>query len=293
MSDSKSYYLLADGGGTKTTIRLLDCDYHIIGDARSTPGNIKTSPEKAWASIEAGIKEILPLNKLNYLTAVLGMAGFESVYSLEKFKALKPSYIKDLYVLSDAHIACLGAHGGCDGALVIVGTGVKGFQIENEQIIDVAGWGFPYSDEGGGAWIGLEAVRHTFQVVDGRVKQSQLSELILSKYNYDPFQLLDTVIQATPYEFGQFCAFVVEGVLKKDQASCEIMQKAANEIDQVIKALENKAQTKLHLPLSLAGGLSEYIEAFLPDDVRSRLVQRKGNALDGALYQLKKINNMI
>ncbi|MCF6765248.1 hypothetical protein L3V82_05650 [Thiotrichales bacterium 19S3-7] len=294
MHTQQSYYLLADGGGTKTTVRLVDCNYQSIGEARSTQGNIKTSPEKAWCSINSAIKQILPPNiKLDQVTAVMGMAGFESALSLEAFKRLKPDYIKNLYVLSDAHIACLGAHAGADGALVIVGTGIKGFQIENGHTDDIAGWGFPYSDEGGGAWIGLEAVRHTFQVVDTREPSSYLSQLILSNYHDDPYELLDSVIGATPCEFGQFCAYVIEGALAKDTASCAILQKAATEVVAVIKALENKQQNKLHLPLSLAGGVSDYIMMFLPERIRNRLVKRQGNALDGALYHLKKINNAV
>ena len=246
MSTLRTLYLLADGGGTKTTIRLLDENLQIIGEAKSTSGNIKTSPEGAWQSTEKALLELIDQSELKkvQVIAVMGMAGFESEKSKEKFIQTKPNYIYSLDLISDGQIACIGSHAGKDGALVIIGTGVKGFQVEGDKTSEVAGWGFPYSDEGGGAWIGMEAIRLTFRAIDKRIKPSMLTEKILSSYENNPSKLLDHVIKATPKEFGDFCRDVVYCALENDKEAIDLLKSAANEILEVIDSLKEKQHSK-------------------------------------------------
>ncbi|MCF6807391.1 hypothetical protein L3V79_03165 [Thiotrichales bacterium 19S9-12] len=291
----KAFYLLADGGGTKTDLQLLDEHYNVLASYRSSAGNIKTSPHGAWQSISDGVDIISKREKIeiDQLNACLGMAGSESQASLEKFKGLKPNYIKSLDVLSDAHIACLGAHKGEDGALIIIGTGTKGFQIEGDQIVDIAGWGFPHSDEGSGAWLGIEAVRHTFQAVDSRVEHSLLSELILKTHQNNPLQLLEQVVTASAGEFGQFSQYVVTCAQQNDPVSLGLIQAAAREIEKIANALKYNQKNKKEIPIAFTGGLSNYMLPYLSESVRSRAVDQKGNALDGALYFLKKQRDVL
>ncbi len=44
--------------------------------------------------------------------------------------------------MTDAHAACIGAHNGADGAIIIIGTGVVGYQTQNGEGVQVGGWGF-------------------------------------------------------------------------------------------------------------------------------------------------------
>ena len=56
---------------------------------------------------------------------------------------------------SDGLAACLGAHSGADGAIVVAGTGSVGVGLIDGREIRIAGYGFPVSEEGSGADIGL------------------------------------------------------------------------------------------------------------------------------------------
>ena len=79
-----------------------------------------------------------------------------------------------LILRSDGYTSCLGAHGGRNGAVIAIGTGVVAYQIEGDKECKVGGWGFPQGDEGSGAWLGLEAVRLTLHWLDGRGEPSPL-----------------------------------------------------------------------------------------------------------------------
>ena len=61
-------------------------------------------------------------------------------------------------ITSDAHAACVGAHGGHDGGIIIVGTGSVGWAIRGGRQYRVGGWGLTLSDEGSAAWLGREAL---------------------------------------------------------------------------------------------------------------------------------------
>src|SRR5436190_1059620 len=77
--------------------------------------------------------------------------------------------------VNDATIACLGAHGGYDGGVVLVGTGSVALAIVNGREIRIGGYGFPISDEGSGAALGLAALRLALKAHDGRIPGTRLT----------------------------------------------------------------------------------------------------------------------
>ena len=137
----------------------------------------------------------------------------------------------------------------------------------------------------------MEAIRLTFAAIDQRIALSLLTNQILARYDNNPNQLLDTVIKATPKEFSGFCQDVIACAQKRDQMALELMQRAGDEIAKVIATLINKQQGGSPLPLALAGGLSGPIYPYLPDQYKSLIVERQGNALDGAEHYLQNILN--
>lgn len=146
--------------------------------------------ETSWQSIlNATHKELetisIKLDDNNYrFHAGLGLAGTGVPKAVKEFLS-KSHPFTTLSLKSDAYAACLGAHGGQDGAIIIIGTGVIGMRIQGKEMIQVGGWGFPHSDEGSGAWLGIEAVRLTLQAHDGRIEFSPLLRAILQKFDND------------------------------------------------------------------------------------------------------------
>ena len=71
-----------------------------------------------------------------------------------------------------------------------------GFQIESKRMTKVGGWGFPHDDEGGGAWLGLHAVKITLKWLDRRLPESGLARAIYAYFAEDQQQLVTWANQA-------------------------------------------------------------------------------------------------
>ena len=157
---------------------MVDASGHVLAESISGPSNIRLSVPEAVCSIEEGFSQCLKTagipyaKKKNYLfRAGIGLAGYEVKSAREEFFKTQSPF--DFLALeSDATIACLGAHDGKNGSIVIAGTGVVGLKISRGKKHQIGGWGFPHGDEGGGAWLGLEAVKKCLHAIDHKEKDS-------------------------------------------------------------------------------------------------------------------------
>jgi glucosamine kinase len=288
---TKDIFIGIDGGGTKTKVRVEHSDGQLIGQAVSGPSNIRLSVDKAWQSIYHAISEVLnsaaiSLEDKNYHFHVgMGLAGCEVADIRHDFLS-RPHPFTTLELNSDAHTACVGAHGGKEGAIIIVGTGVVGYQIQAGKGTKVSGWGFPHDDEGGGAWLGLEAVRLTFQWIDHRTERSPLVEDIFSYFNSSLEQFVSWSNRANSTEFAKLAPLVINHSQQEEIAAVRLMKKAAHAIDRVGVALA-KTQTK-PLQCSLFGGIAPFLEPWLSDELRETLVAREGDANVGAVLMVRE-----
>lgn len=276
-----------DGGSTKTLIRLVDASGKIIGESHGGSGNVRTSPRQAWLSVLSAVKNIMPESELKKYDVhmVLGLAGMEVKSRKALFLRLKPDFIKTADVYTDAHIACVGAHHGKNGGIIIAGTGVHGYQIEDGSITDVGGWGFPMGDEGGGSWIGLQAVRVALKTCDGIYEPSLLSKLILEKFNDSPDEIIELLaISDSSTEFGTFTYFVTEAAEQGDKMAQNILKEAARHISDIGAALYKKQRSGGEpLPVALLGGMERFLEPYLDEALKKRLAPRLADTVVGAI----------
>ena len=66
-----------------------------------------------------------------------------------------------------------------------------------------------------------------------------------------------------------------------------LIRQAAGEIDRLGSALAAQSLSK-NLPCSLLGGLAQFIEPWLGDSMRSRLVPCESDSVSGALLMIRK-----
>src|SRR5690242_11042731 len=115
-------YLGVDGGATKCILRLEDGNGALIAQEHAGPANIRISVEQSWQAILHTLERMLAnagLEKQNvHLKAAIGIAGCEIRSAYDLFVNY-PHPFNQLHVTSDAHVACLGAHAGHDGAIVV------------------------------------------------------------------------------------------------------------------------------------------------------------------------------
>lgn len=265
-----------DGGATKSIVRIEDETGVLLAQAQDGPANIRLSVEQAWQSIHGALQKALqPLqvslnNKEHQFHVGMGLAGCEVKEAYQAFTQ-SPHDFTTLVVTSDSHTACLGAHQGEDGAIIIIGTGVVGLQIEAGKTTKVGGWGFPQDDEGGGAWLGLEAVKVALQWKDGRLPISGLATSVYEHFK-DHDQLVTWSNQANSTAFAELAPLVIAQAKLGDEVAVALLKRAAEEIDRVGDALQ-RAQTDpdANLPCSLIGSIAPFLEPHLNKTLRARL----------------------
>jgi glucosamine kinase len=215
-----------------------------------------------------------------------GLAGTEVPSACDQF-VNTPHPFTRLILKSDGYTSCLGAHGGGDGAMIAIGTGTVGYEIEADKEYKVGGWGFPHGDEGSGALLGLEAVRLTLHWLDGRGEPSPLLEAVYAHFDRDLNHLVVWANQANATQFAQIAPIVIEQVKRQTPLAVTLIQQAAREIDRLAAALAAQSIDKA-LPCSLLGGLAQFIEPWLGEPLRRRLVPWKLDAVHGAVLMIRK-----
>lgn len=285
----RQLFIGVDGGGTKTVVRVEDEAGNVLGQAVDGPANIRISVDQAWQSINAALEKIfkslgISLQSSGYeLQAGMGLAGCELKSAYHQFLQVKHPFNR-LTVASDAYTACIGAHGGQDGAIIIIGTGVVGFQIEQPHTSRAGGFGFPHDDQGGGAWLGLQAVSHALACHDGRAKKDALSKAVENYFDEDVSQLVSWANQANSTQFAILAPLVIEQAQRNEASAVHFMQRAAKHIDDIHAALQAAQHDQGDiLPRVLCGGMAEWLRPYLSAGLQGCLRNAKAAPDKGAI----------
>jgi glucosamine kinase len=119
----------------------------------------------------------------------VGLAGIDRKGAREALVGF-PHPFRNVVYASDANVACLGAHSGRDGGIVVAGTGSIGFARVKGRERRIGGYGFPISDEGSGAELGLQAVRLALRAHDGRARPSPFLLEVMGRLGPDAVTLV-------------------------------------------------------------------------------------------------------
>lgn len=281
------FYLGVDGGGTGCRARLETTDGRVLGAGTAGPATTRLGANHALLSVMAAaeavlVKAGLPNKAFKNTHAVIGLAGIGRKGVRTYFDAW-PHPFKSVCFESDAYTACLGAHGGSDGGIVITGTGSIGFAMLDGKTYRFGGYGFPISDEASGADLGLNAIRYALRAFDGRVEKTPLLAEILERFSYDPFIAVDWMDVASATDYAAFAPLVVEHAKAQDIIAVQLMRDAAAQIEGFIRVLHDKGVPRL----SLSGGLSQAISPWLLAEMRALLSEPLNDAVSGAIMLAK------
>jgi glucosamine kinase len=275
-------FLGVDGGGTRCRARIADSSGAVLGEGGAGPANVRISLEEGVRSVRDAAAQCLTQAGASFadpIVACLALAGASEPQEAAAAQAAFKPRFRRVLVTTDAHAACVGAHRGEDGGVIIVGTGSIGWAVSGGRNVRVGGWGFPVSDEGAGAWIGCEAVRRALRAHDGRAAWTPLLRRVSQELGSDPHAIVRWMGAARPRDFGRLAPFVIEHAADDDPAAAEIMRRAAGHIDAIAARLADHGATRI----ALMGGLAAGIEPWLAPAMRTHLVRPAGDALDGAL----------
>ena len=159
-------FLGIDGGGSKTAFLLEDDAGRQLARFETGPANwISAGAETASESIQAGISQLPSMPDI----VCGGFAGAGRPEGITFYRSCLQSLLPRSHIIveTDAFISYVGAIGVKPGVLLIAGTGSIAIAREEDgTMLRVGGWGPVFGDEGGGYWIGREAVRTALRAHD-------------------------------------------------------------------------------------------------------------------------------
>jgi glucosamine kinase len=272
-----------DGGGTSCRGRLAAFSGQMLGEASTGPANLRLGLQESFSAVTTVALQCLqqaglPPFQLARIVACLALAGASEPSHLAAAEAAKHPF-GNAVITTDAHAACVGAHGEGDGGIVVVGTGSIGWAVLKGQSYRVGGWGLPLSDEGSGAWLGGGALRRVLWARDGRMAWTPLLRELFTDFNNDPHAIGRFSQGATPRELAAFAPRIFAYGGHGDAAAVELMRAAAHHIDALASRLIAIGADRI----ALVGGCAPFIKQWLGQDTTSHLVEPIGDALQGAL----------
>lgn len=297
------YYLGVDGGGTNCRIRLANENLETLADAAGGRSNLQIEAgEPAFRSITEGTKEVFSRAGIDIAEAAntyacFGMAGGRLPSARDAFEQ-RPWPFARVRVYDDIDIARAGAHGGEDGAVIIVGTGSAAMALVNGQRHQCGGWGFQIGDQMSGAILGRELVRRSVEAADGLLPASPLTEAVIDKLGGSIDTVMDwsfpqdprgpapagngapsTLLGRAPAEFGALIPLFFDYYEQGDPVAKELMELELSYIDTYVRWFKAR-NAKV---MAIVGGFGERLFPILTQRYGDFVALPKFEPLNGAV----------
>lgn len=262
-----------DGGGTKCRATIYSVQNGVLGTGLGGPANplhgLERTLESIMVSTQLAMRDAgLPLENIHQIYAGLGLAGVNLPNLYEKISEWEHPF-KQMFLTTDLHTACIGAHDGGDGAVIITGTGSCGFSYVKGQSVNFGGHGFALGDKGSGAWMGLEAIKAALVNLDGLGPKTVLTDLIKDHFNTgDAMGIAEQMAGQPSSSYAKLARYVFDAAKQKDEIALAIVREGAEYVSQLAhRLLENNPPR-----LSMIGGLAEPLNKWL-DPAIAKLVE--------------------
>lgn len=271
--NTNSYFLGIDGGGSKCKAIIVDENNNVIGTGISGPANPLHGFEQAINSItesaELALKDSGLTIELKDIVAGVGLAGVNLPALFEQMSEWKHPF-KQMFLATDLLIACLGAHEGGDGAVMITGTGSCGFSYVDGHPFTLGGHGFPHGDKGSGAWFGFQAANYVLMSLDGLKSPSKINEMLLAHLQVeDGLQMVEAIAGKPAAFYAKMANLVFDAAEQGDEIATEIVKEGAAYMSGIARQLVTQKPPRV----SLIGGLTPRITPWLDRDVQDLLAE--------------------
>ncbi|WED27829.1 N-acetylglucosamine kinase [Vibrio sp. DW001] len=292
------FAIVIDGAATKTVAQLIRktaakelVDEKPVDSVRSTAASLTVDSKAAINVVTQLITDTLHKHNISAVDCdlAIGLAGASNVEAKRQLVHQLSAHPVCL-IETDAYCSVLGANLGQPVNCLAIGTGSVGtilYPNLTHQI--VGGWGFPAGDQGGGAWLGLQAMQNTINDIETK-DFSALSQAVCDKIGHSRIDILSQLRGATASWYAQLAPIVIEHRESCPQARA-IFQAGCKEIIKLYQTiLHAENQNAQSLPFTCIGGLAAfYLPALLSSEhVDSyRWIKAKGDALAGAKILLQ------
>ncbi len=290
--------LVVDGGGTKTQGWLVDAQ------SRACLVSVKVGPSSPSIVSADGIADVFRqmaagmVNQTSPRKVVLGLAG--AGRKPEKEVALRAARQvfkgADIYIMSDAELAYRGVFSrGPAGILLIAGTGAIAMYRTpiSKEFSRAGGWGPLLGDEGGGAWLGREALRHCLLEWE-RDELGPLHTAVLEKLEIEEASQILTKVYKENFGFPHWArlAPLVFEYIREDHGALKILKNGAIELVALVEHLQEMlAPEAKTIPLVVIGGLwnhRHHLQPLMEEEIRMRnlpivFAEPSGGCMEGGL----------
>ncbi len=293
-----TYHVGIDGGGTKTTAK-------VIFNSKKPPVFITGGPLNICSKPLSEVKEIIQSmmeqieqqagSFLHCAGICAGVAGYSNPQSGPFIKQCIQLYsqCENVKVTSDAYIALCGALGTTTGAIIISGTGSICYGLgKNGESWRTGGAGHLVDDEGSGYYIGRNIISSVIKALDCRESKTILIDLLAEKKNLTSIAQIINSIYNGQYDKSEIASLApLLGIACKtnDKKALQIAQDAAEKLFY----MANTVVCKLHLEESTLACRGSILlkEPYIYNPFKARLQQTfpalqivtsGGDSVDGA-----------
>jgi len=279
-----------DGGGTNCRVRLADADLNTLAEVTNGRSNLQLDGgEPAYRSIVDGTREVFDRAGIDYAEtattfACFGMAGGRLPSAREAFEQRSWPFAK-VKVYDDIDIARAGAHGGEDGAVVIIGTGSAALALVDGQRFQCGGWGFHIGDQMSGAILGRELVRIAVEAGDGLDVPSPLTEAVIHKLGGSLDAVMDWSFRdRKPADYGSLMPLFFEHFEKGDLVASRLMEIELGYIDSYVQWFKQRGVVRM----AAVGGFGTRLYPLLIERYGDFIVTPRHEPLHGAVILAKQ-----
>jgi glucosamine kinase len=282
------FLLGVDGGGTGTRAVLAKPGEKIIGRGEAGPSALGQGIAQAWRHVEEAIRAAfdsagLPTPPWHRIAVAAALSGVSHEAWRRAFVAGDPG-LGQLEAETDSLAMLLGAHNARPGAMVAAGTGsVAESLFADGSRRTAGGWGFPIGDEGSGAWLGWNAVRHAQRAIDGRTPVGPLDRHVWLVCGEDRDELEAWCGRAGQFAYAQLAPAVFEYELR-DAFAAQLLEQATIHLETLARAVDPQGR----LPLAISGSVGTRLAPRLAAALRSRIVPVAREPAEGALLLMRQ-----
>lgn len=170
-----------DGGGSRTRALALDGSGQVLGTGLGgASAFVRSGGAVVFDSVAEALQQAVPFDLLKEPALVaFCLGGGNGEEACAAVKAVLPEAKVGLV----GEVGCALALGQARSVdlVVLVGTGVIAGANCGDSLVACGGMGAFTGDEGGGFWVGWEAVRAVIRALDGRAPGTLLEQLLLAE----------------------------------------------------------------------------------------------------------------
>lgn len=256
------YYLGVDAGGTKTTVAIVNDNADIVDAFKLGSGNVVSLGQAKTAELIKNILSRITANcKLeNIASSTFAFAGAGRDAEKKILEAIiRDSRLSNFKIMTDAEIMHYSFFGSNSGILISAGTGsICIVKKENSEFCRLGGYGFLLGDEGGGFYIGREAIKKALDDAEINRPKTLLTKKILGFYKIQqPNEIISKTCDSdSPQKLIASCAETVCGLAEENEpnAAAIISNAAEALVNLAVKAITHHCPPNTEVYNIAAGG---------------------------------------